>query len=358
MGVMSCVELRWVLPLLLLASLPQARAQAAAEIPRAEAESFIADWAKTQQDGDFVRYSAMYAPEFRGVRRTGAAKASLDRDGWLQDRERMFKAPVTIVVDRTEIETAPDQATATFVQRWSSGKFADAGRKRMRLRRGESNLLITEEDMLCSWLVRQGGREVLYVKEDDRAAALAAYPRATPKLQPAKVDACSPSSLGLWTFEERAHGSFPGEAGTYEVVSFSEENNPKATTNLEITAGGGVMLLRDGKRIWKTDQAGCKPAAMFAIPGGVVLPLTCSVAYHGEASSDLEVYRIAGDRVSHVGHVPVAADDSANADSYAYQANIEYRDTDGNGVLDIVVTPTLRRNVGREYPKTAKVIKF
>jgi hypothetical protein len=53
-------------------------------------------WLKAQNDGDFAAYSALYAAEFTGVRRSGPEKRHFDRDGWLKDRARMFKAKMKV----------------------------------------------------------------------------------------------------------------------------------------------------------------------------------------------------------------------------------------------------------------------
>ena len=46
------------------------------------------------------------------------------------------------------------------------------------------------------------------------------------------------------------------------------------------------------------------------------------------------------------------------ASSYAYRAKVEYRDTDHNGVPDIVVTPVERRNAGDEFPSETRILSF
>jgi hypothetical protein len=52
------------------------------------------------------------------------------------------------------------------------------------------------------------------------------------------------------------------------------------------------------------------------------------------------------------------ANDSLYKDTYSYKASVEYRDVDGNGVPDIIVTPVERRQVGSKYLKEKQVINF
>jgi hypothetical protein len=56
--------------------------------------------------------------------------------------------------------------------------------------------------------------------------------------------------------------------------------------------------------------------------------------------------------------VTILDDDEAGEGTYAYRAKVEYKDVDGNGIPDIVVTPVKRKNVAKKYSKERKVIPF
>ncbi len=333
--------------------------QPARGVSEAEAKAVLQTWLQAQNARDFARYATLYAADFQGVRRSGERTVRLNREAWLRDRERMFKAPMSVDADYTQVVTAQDSASVTFVQRWSAGRFADVGQKRMSLRRLGGNLVIASEELLCSLMIRQKGRRVLYASATDAKAAHLAYPELEVQALPlAGPQTCQLDQLAVWTFKTRQRASGESEGQSYEVVVWDEQHNPKAETNYDINFGGGVLVSRDGSRIWSRDDSGCEAAPMLHVPRGLVLPLTCSTAYHGEESSTLNVFRIEGERVREVASVPVVANDTSGSDSYSYRAKVEYRDTNGDGVTDIVVTPTERRNVGGEYPKAAKVIQF
>jgi hypothetical protein len=302
----------------------------------------------------------MYSPDFQGVRRSGKAVAQLSREQWLADRERMFKTAMSVEVDWSQAQEGAGSTTLTFVQYWSAGRFADAGSKRMVVRRGpDGGVLIEKEEMLCSLLVRRNGRPVLHAKPNDQADARIAVPEAEVLPLPEESEAdCPLDHMTIWMFESRQSQTVTDGTDSYHFVAWDEKNNPKAQTNYEMNFGGGVFVLRNGKRIWKGDDGGCEADKMFVVPGGAVLPMFCAVDYHGSMVSGLHVYRLTGEKVTKVAEVPVQADDSAENDTYSYKAKVEYRDVDGNGVTDIVVTPVERRNVGRKYLSSRKVINF
>ena len=302
----------------------------------------------------------MYSPEFHGVRRSGKAVARMNRSEWLADRQGMFKTPTLVSTDYTEAVESADGVKLTFVQYWSAGPFADIGNKSMVLRRSaDGRPLIESEEMLCSLVARRNGRQVLHAKAQDQADAQIAVPGTVVESLPVESSAdCPLDNMTVWTFEAAQSTTFSDGRGSYHFLTWGERNNPKAETNYDMNFGGGAMLLYNGKRIWKGDDGGCEADPMFAVPGGAVLPMVCTVDYHGSMASVLRVYRVKGSQVSKVTDVPVQADNSGDSDTYAYKATVEYRDVDGNGVTDIVVTPVERRNVGHKYLKSRKVIKF
>src|SRR5690606_36175977 len=72
---------------------PAALAEAEAE---AEVHALLEAWQLAQNRGDFERYAAHYAADFRGVKRAGTSEKSFDREGWLADRKGMFSRPMKV----------------------------------------------------------------------------------------------------------------------------------------------------------------------------------------------------------------------------------------------------------------------
>lgn len=139
-----------------------------------EARDLVEAWVEAQNGRDFARYAALYAAEFRGVRRSGKKVVELDQAGWLADRKRMFGKPMQVVVEDLVIGRDGDAVTATFTQTWSSGTYSDRGPKRMHLEVRAGALRIVREEMLdsqllgnedtCRRLLAAGGEAVASVK--------------------------------------------------------------------------------------------------------------------------------------------------------------------------------------------------
>ena len=110
--------------------------------------AFLDRWLAAQNQGDFAAYSALYAPAFAGVRRSGTSVKEFDRDGWLADRKRMFGDKMIVSADNPEVTQAGDRITIEFEQTWESGTYADKGPKRIILAGG----LVVSEEMLASTL--------------------------------------------------------------------------------------------------------------------------------------------------------------------------------------------------------------
>ena len=125
----------------------------------AVAQAFLDRWLATQNGGDFAGYQALYAPGFRGVRRSGKQTVRMTRDAWMKDREKMFGAPMKVTA--TGITERADQTTVQvlFTQTWESGTYKDEGRKQLVLVRVPSGgFAISYEEMLES---RLGPRPVV-----------------------------------------------------------------------------------------------------------------------------------------------------------------------------------------------------
>ena len=68
-----------------------AEGREAPPIPQAEIEQLLESWLEAQNEREFEAYQALYAEKFFGLRRSGHRTYTYDRDGWLEDRRRIFK---------------------------------------------------------------------------------------------------------------------------------------------------------------------------------------------------------------------------------------------------------------------------
>ena len=125
------------------------------DVPRPAAEhtrwqGWLQEWVATQNEGDYAAYSGLYGEKLAGVRRSGHDVKEFDREGWLEDRRRMFKKPMA--VHASDIATfSHDHTTAiVFIQHWQSGKYADWGPKLLLVDSSGDTPLIVFEEMLWS----------------------------------------------------------------------------------------------------------------------------------------------------------------------------------------------------------------
>jgi len=144
---------------LILAAALVSVAAAAADPPsknppdEAAVRALIGRWLDAQNKGDFAAYSALYTPSFHGIRRSLGRTVVLDYQGWLRDRGRMFKKPMKVATSDLQIaRTAPASGLlrATFVQEFSSGNYADRGRKQIDIATIGGALVIAREELLES----------------------------------------------------------------------------------------------------------------------------------------------------------------------------------------------------------------
>ncbi len=129
------------------------RKEAAPLVAEADVQALLEGWLKAQNDGDFAAYSATYADKFFGIKRSGPRTYQYVRDGWLADRERMFRKPMVVEAADVAIGTAREAATVAFTQTWSSGTYKDVGPKQLVVVPTEGGLRIAREEMLRSTLV-------------------------------------------------------------------------------------------------------------------------------------------------------------------------------------------------------------
>jgi ketosteroid isomerase-like protein len=120
----------------------------------AHAKTLMERWLAAQNDGDFERYAALYAPDFKGVRRTATGKPKeFDLEGWKADRKKMFEKKMEVAADGITIapDKTPGVTVVTFTQRWRTGKYADHGQKVIKLRADADGVhRIIVEDMRTS----------------------------------------------------------------------------------------------------------------------------------------------------------------------------------------------------------------
>jgi hypothetical protein len=115
-----------------------------------DARAWLSAWLDAQNRGSFESYAAMYAASFRGVRRSGDRIVKLDHQGWLDDRKRMFKKPMSVEALDVRITPLPDHTELRFVQVWKSGSYADQGEKTIALARAGAEIRAIREEMLSS----------------------------------------------------------------------------------------------------------------------------------------------------------------------------------------------------------------
>jgi hypothetical protein len=118
----------------------------------AAARGLVSRWLATQNAADFATYSALYAPRFQGVRRSGERTVRLDRAGWLRDRQRMFRKAQRVSVAEVQVEPgSPEAIDVGFTQFYRSGSYEDEGPKHLRLVAGPDGALrIASEELLFS----------------------------------------------------------------------------------------------------------------------------------------------------------------------------------------------------------------
>lgn len=142
-------------------------------IPDDDVRELLDEWLSSQNDGDFDRYKTLYADRFEGIKRVGPRMYRFDHDGWLEDRQRMFKKKMKVSAEDVGIQASATSAIVTFQQTWASGSYKDTGPKQLVIARGaEANSLrIAREEMLAS---KVGDDDVSRPAYDPHAVALLA----------------------------------------------------------------------------------------------------------------------------------------------------------------------------------------
>lgn len=138
--------MRLLVALLLLGHAALARA----EVSAAAAQALLGAWLRAQNQGDFAAYQALYASDFRGVRRSGKQAVPLDREGWLKDRARMFRKPMKVSASAPQVSREGAAVVLLFEQTWASGTYRDVGQKRLVVVEEGGAARIGREELLAS----------------------------------------------------------------------------------------------------------------------------------------------------------------------------------------------------------------
>lgn len=149
-------------------------------LPVEQVKAVAQAWLDAQNRGDFEAYSKTYATKFFGIKRVGQRTASYTREGWLKDRERMFKKKMIVSIDAMSVTTSSQSAAVRFVQTWASGTFKDVGPKQLVIvREADGSLKIAREEMLASSLVNTAAEAAMdpallsLIVREDKAKYLA-----------------------------------------------------------------------------------------------------------------------------------------------------------------------------------------
>lgn len=138
---------------------PSASADAegpAATVDEAAVKKLVEAWVAAQNQGDFAAYQKLYAEKLEGIKRAGQRTWRFDRKGFLADRERMFRKPMTVEAKDVSVRPSAVSAVVELKQRFKQDKFEDEGPKRLVVVLENGALKIAREEMLSSTLASGG----------------------------------------------------------------------------------------------------------------------------------------------------------------------------------------------------------
>jgi hypothetical protein len=115
-----------------------------------DVRAFVGKWLAAQNMGDFAAYETLFATRFTGVRRSGPRTVNLDRAGWIRDRARMFRKPMTVGITHPSVFPEGSAARVWFTQTFAQGNYKDEGAKQLVIIREAGALKIASELMLRS----------------------------------------------------------------------------------------------------------------------------------------------------------------------------------------------------------------
>jgi hypothetical protein len=122
----------------------------------AAVKKLVDEWLAAQNKGDFAGYQKLYAQKLEGIKRAGEKTWRFDKKGFLADRERMFKKPMTVEAKDVTVHASAVSAVVDFKQRFKQDKFEDEGPKRLVVVKEDGGLRIAREEMLHSVLASGG----------------------------------------------------------------------------------------------------------------------------------------------------------------------------------------------------------
>lgn len=226
-------------------------------------------WLTAQNEGKFDDYQALYAERFQGVRRSGPRVRYLNREGWIRDRQRMFRKPMKVAMADVKIAVGAIVTNVYFTQTWESGKYKDRGPKRIQLVSDGKGWSIAQEEMLSSQVAPRNavGGDFLLVYEG--APVLATEPDTSWGQGPRSLDgfvghqdassARLPGNLKRWQGQKLEMFDKEGSRCTAKVSGFEltaqaewhfgtvqawrEESVAEQEIAEEVWSQGGVLLL-------------------------------------------------------------------------------------------------------------------
>jgi ketosteroid isomerase-like protein len=293
----------------------------------AAARALVDAWLAAQNGDDFDAYAALYAIDFRGVRRSGKKAVELDHAGWLADRRRMFAKPMQVEVADLELAADAGGVTVTFTQTWQSGSYADRGGKRLRLEARDGDLRIVAEEMLESVAAptRDGCLAVLFPDE---------------KPEPATIQ-------GITALEPNA-----GQARAICLVHTLEDTSGEYVVAL-LGARGGRWVELDRETVhytdYRTDDDEGRSSEEVTIAALAISPREHALRYeherweegpqHRDSRTTTRLYRITGDELDELLSFDSRVS-SGEADS-AERVELAVADRQTRGFFDLELT-TLR----------------
>jgi len=117
------------------------------------ANQFLNRWLEAQNMTKFREYSALYHPNFRGVRRSGNQRVEMNRSQWLKDRGRMFLSTMTVSIFEVKVRLVDVGILVNFKQRFKQGNYQDEGPKVMVLVEEGNAVQVISEELLRSNLI-------------------------------------------------------------------------------------------------------------------------------------------------------------------------------------------------------------
>lgn len=129
---------------------PTAQNAPSGPMNEAAARALLDAWLAAQNEGDLEAYSVLFASRFEGVKRAEERVYRFTREGWLENRARMFQRPMNVTLSDVTADVTSTTAVLRFTQRWSSATFQDVGPKEIIVVVEDGELRIAREVMLAS----------------------------------------------------------------------------------------------------------------------------------------------------------------------------------------------------------------